>query len=69
MSASGNENVFIFKLIVLLYFRLPCSETCPPAVYDQLMKPCWEYEKERRPTFTLILKTVDSIAAEFGEAV
>lgn len=62
------ESLRIFYLIFLFY-RLPKSDTCPQAVYDQLMMPCWEYEKERRPTFTLILKTIDSIASEFGEPI
>ncbi|XP_055912782.1 tyrosine-protein kinase hopscotch [Eupeodes corollae] len=41
--------------------RLKKPDLCPQIVYDQIMKPSWHAEKEKRPTFKQIIKIIKSI--------
>lgn len=38
-------------------YRLPCPENCPQEIY-QLMRQCWEWKEEDRPTFMSIGNTL-----------
>ena len=41
--------------------RLLCPSDCPQPLYT-LMRQCWEWEPENRPTFTEVLTILTSIA-------
>lgn len=31
-------------------YRMPCPQTCPEPVYEEMLK-CWDAKSEKRPTF------------------
>jgi len=45
----GVELSQVYELLETGY-RMQCPEGCPPAVY-KLMRRCWEWDSEKRPTF------------------
>ena len=45
----GVELSQVYELLETGY-RMQCPEGCPPAVY-KLMRRCWEWDPEYRPTF------------------
>ncbi|GAB0100093.1 Tyrosine-protein kinase hopscotch [Sergentomyia squamirostris] len=49
--------------------RLPKPPQCPQQIYEKLMIPCWNQDKNKRPTFTLILDTIDRLMSEYGQEV
>ena len=46
--------------------RLECPSQCPESVYS-LMRACWEWEVDRRPSFSLIKDTLSDIILHFLE--
>ncbi|XP_055846942.1 tyrosine-protein kinase hopscotch [Episyrphus balteatus] len=49
--------------------RLHKPKLCPQIVYDKLMVPSWHKVKEKRPTFTEIIKIIHFIQNESGELI
>ena len=46
-------------------YRMPPPEGCPPAVY-RLMRQCWEWEPENRPSFKEVFATLNNMDATIG---
>lgn len=42
--------------------RLPCPPGCPPIIYRDLMKPCWDAEASLRPSFKVLLDKIRYVA-------
>ena len=42
--------------------RLPCPQRCPPVIYRDLMKPCWDAEASHRPSFKVLLDKLRCVA-------
>ena len=49
----GVESSELYELLEVGY-RLPCPDGCPSPIYD-LMRQCWEWASENRPSFKDIL--------------
>lgn len=45
---------------VLKGHRMERPEACPQAIYDKVMRACWEIEPVKRPTFKQLLKLLDA---------
>nr|CAH0112132.1 unnamed protein product [Daphnia galeata] len=42
--------------------RLPCPPRCPPLIYRDLMRPCWDAEASHRPSFKVLLDKLRYVA-------
>lgn len=42
--------------------RLPCPPRCPPVIYRDLMKPCWDADAGHRPSFKVLLDKLRCVA-------
>eukprot|EP00051_Salpingoeca_urceolata_P018662 m.264115 g.264115 ORF g.264115 m.264115 type:complete len:686 (-) comp19247_c6_seq8:39-2096(-) len=49
-------------------YRMPRPEGCPPDIY-RLMRECWEWEADKRPTFRAIKKRLETMFDEQGSTV
>ena len=56
----GVELSQVYELLESGY-RMQCPEGCPPAIYD-LMRECWEWETEKRPSFDNISTSLNSMS-------
>ncbi len=56
----GVELSQVYELLESSY-RMQCPEGCPPAVYE-LMRLCWEWEAEIRPTFREISTNLNGMS-------
>lgn len=41
-------------------YRLPCTQSCPPAIH-QLMLDCWKSSPNERPPFNLVMKRIEQL--------
>lgn len=49
--------------------RLPRPRFCPQVVYDELMFICWNFDRNRRPSFAELLKRIEDLVIANGEIV
>ena len=56
----GVELSQVYELLETGY-RMQCPEGCPPAIYD-LMRQCWEWASENRPSFKDISDQLNSMS-------
>ena len=56
----GVELSQVYELLETGY-RMQCPEGCPDAIYD-LMKQCWEWASENRPSFKDISDQLNSMS-------
>ena len=56
----GVELSQVYELLETGY-RMPSPEGCPPAVYT-LMKCCWEWQPENRPSFAELSEKLNSMS-------
>lgn len=56
----GSELAQVYELLESGY-RMQCPEGCPPAIYD-LMKRCWEWRPEDRPSFEEVSTRMNAIS-------
>lgn len=68
MFSRGEEPIFVngdyVELLRALQQgrRLPCPLGCPPVIYRDLMKPCWDAEASNRPSFKVLLDKIRCVA-------
>jgi hypothetical protein len=56
----GVELSQVYELLETGY-RMQCPEGCPDAIYD-LMRQCWEWASENRPSFKDISDQLNSMS-------
>lgn len=44
-------------------YVLPQPEECPSDVYERVIEPCLNYDREKRPTYIHLYKTLEDIEA------
>lgn len=40
-------------------YRMPCPDTCPPALYRDVISECWRGRPEERPTFEFLQSVLE----------